>query len=90
MDLVWEFRAVYGPLDPERDSWAAFLSGVAATARFTARQLYAAIVGPSFALAGLSGDGAGDRHQLHETLRAAAFPMSAQPMRRLIVGPDEA
>jgi len=73
MDLVWEFEACYGRLDPARDSWPKFLSGVRRTARFTARELYAAIVGPSFALSALSSEGAGERMQVKALLEDAAF-----------------
>jgi len=91
MDLVWEYEATFGPVDDI--SWPKFLAGVVATARFTARQLYAAIVGPSFALAGLTGDeSVGERMQVHDHLRQVAFGIvraSAEP-KRLIVGLDEA
>lgn len=84
MDLVFEYEAAYGRIHPREDSWAKFLAGVQRTARFTARQLYAAIVGPSFALSSLSGEGAGARMQAHSLLEDAAFGYH----RPLIVGPD--
>lgn len=92
MDLVFEYEHAFGPLDPQRHSWAKFIAGVVRTARFTARQLYAAIAGPSFALAGLSPEGAGERLQVEQFLRRTAFgpflEPSPAPARRLIVGPD--
>jgi hypothetical protein len=92
MDLVWEFEAAYGRLDPHRDSWPRFLSGVARTARFTARQLYAAIAGPSFALSALSTEGASERLQVQMMLERTAFGEKAAPApaltRSRILGPD--
>ena len=86
MDLVFEYENAYGELDPKRHSWAKFLAGVQRTARFSARQLYAAIVGPSFALSSLSGEGAGARLQAHAMLEDAAWGTRTP----LIVGPDAA
>lgn len=83
MDLVWEYQHAFGRLDPRTDSWAKFLSGVHHTARFTARQIYAAIVGPSFALSSLSSEGAGDRMMLSHRLEQEAFGRSSS----LIVTP---
>jgi hypothetical protein len=89
MDQVFEYEATYGPLHPREDSWAKFLAGVQRTARFTARQLYAAIAGPTFALAGLSSEGAGSRMQVEHVLRETAFgPLLQPPAPSLIVGPD--
>jgi len=90
MDLVFDYEATFGPVDTI--SWAKFLAGVAATARFTARQLYAAIVGPSFALSGLMGEEhAGERLQVHDALRQAAFgTIRAAAPKSLIIGPGEA
>ena len=88
MQLVFEYQHAYGRLEPRADSWPKFLAGVALTARFTARQLYAAIAGPTFALAGLSSEGMGERMQVHHQLQVAAFgPTRHQP---LILGPDGA
>lgn len=71
MDLVFEYEAAFGPV--EGIPWAKFLAGVERTGRFTARQLYAAIVGPTFALSSLSSDGVGERMQVQAVLEDAAF-----------------
>jgi len=84
MDLVFEYEHAYGRLHPHEDGWAKFLAGVARTARFTAREIYAAIVGPSFALAGLSSEGMGERMQVQHALETEAFNYRTP----LIVGPD--
>lgn len=87
MDLVFEFTKHFGPVRPREDSWAYFLAGVMRTARFTARELHAAIVGPSMALAGLSREGAGERQLIQQELHTLAYgrPLPARP---LIVGPN--
>jgi len=84
MDLVFEYEHAYGAIVPERTSWPKFLAGISRTARFTARQIYAAIVGPSFALSSLSGEGAGERMQAKAMLEEQAFGRR----QSLIVGPD--
>jgi len=84
MDLVFEYEHAYGRLHPHEDSWAKFLAGVARTARFTAREIYAAIIGPSFALSGLSSEGMSERMQVQVMLERSAFGYATP----LIVGPD--
>lgn len=84
MDLVFEYEHAYGRLHPHEDSWAKFLAGVSRTARFTARELYAAIAGPTFALSGLSSEGMSERVQVQHALETAAFGYHTP----LIVGPD--
>lgn len=91
MTLVFEYEHAYGRIEPARDSWAKFLAGVARCGRFTARQLYFAVMGPSFALSSLSSENAGETLQMRQQLSAAAFgtPQVREP-QRLIIGPDEA
>jgi len=84
MDLVFEYEHAYGEIDPRRHSWAKFLAGVARTARFSARELYAAIVGPSFALSSLSSEGVAGRMQVHHLLEETAWGRHTP----LIVGPN--
>jgi hypothetical protein len=84
MDLVFEYEHAYGPLDERRVSWAKFLAGIARTARFTAREIYAAIIGPSFALSSLGSEGMSERAQVQTMLERTAFGYATP----LIVGPD--
>jgi len=73
MDIVWEYAAAYGGPPRASDSWALFCAGAVRCTRFTARQLYHAMMGPSFALAGLSSEGAGSRTLMTEELSRLAF-----------------
>lgn len=80
MDLVLEYAARYGGPPRPTDSWALFIQGVRRCARFTARDLYQSLMGPSYAIAGLSSEGVGERQVMRTQLQNLAFGTKASAL----------